>query len=84
MPTGPHAVLSATEEALWSRLGLTDEFFIGVDTVHYTSSFAIACWPGTGESPVGRPAPLDGCNRIPVQCFFEALVAVIDSLDRPT
>jgi hypothetical protein len=31
-----HAVLCATDEASWSRLGLTDELGLGVDTVHYT------------------------------------------------
>jgi hypothetical protein len=31
-----HAVLSATDEASWCRLGLLDEFCLGADTVHYT------------------------------------------------
>ncbi len=31
-----HAVLCATEEASWSRLGLLDELCLGADTVHYT------------------------------------------------
>jgi hypothetical protein len=31
-----HAVLCATGEASWCRLGLLDEFFLSADTVHYT------------------------------------------------
>lgn len=31
-----HAVLCATAEASWSRLGLLNEFLLSVDTVHYT------------------------------------------------
>jgi hypothetical protein len=31
-----HAVLSATEEASWCRLGLLDDLFLSADTVHYT------------------------------------------------
>jgi hypothetical protein len=31
-----HAVLSATEEASWCRLGLLDELCLSADTVHYT------------------------------------------------
>jgi len=31
-----HAVLCATDEASWSRLGLLDELCLGADTVHYT------------------------------------------------
>jgi hypothetical protein len=31
-----HAVLCATNEESWSRLGLLDELLFGVDTVHYT------------------------------------------------
>ena len=31
-----HAVLSATDEASWCRLGLLDELCLGADTVHYT------------------------------------------------
>ena len=31
-----HAVLCATEEESWSRLGLVDDFLFGVATVHYT------------------------------------------------
>jgi len=31
-----HVVLSAAEADSWSRLGLVDELFVSVDTVHYT------------------------------------------------
>jgi hypothetical protein len=31
-----HAVLCATEEASWCRLGLLGEFCLSADTVHYT------------------------------------------------
>lgn len=31
-----HVVLSATDAECWSRLGLVDELFVGVDTVHYS------------------------------------------------
>jgi len=31
-----HAVLSATDEASWCRLGLLDELCLSADTVHYT------------------------------------------------
>jgi len=31
-----HAVLSATEEESWFRLGLVDPFYAGVGTIHYT------------------------------------------------
>jgi hypothetical protein len=31
-----HVVLSAAEAELWSRLGLVDELFVSVDTVHYS------------------------------------------------
>jgi hypothetical protein len=31
-----HAVLCATEEESWCRLGLLDDLFLSVDTVHYT------------------------------------------------
>ena len=31
-----HAVLSATEEESWFRLGLVDPFYIGQGSVHYT------------------------------------------------
>jgi len=31
-----HVVLSAAEAESWSRLGLVDELFVSVDTVHYT------------------------------------------------
>ncbi len=31
-----HAVLCANEEASWCRLGLVDEFFLSIDTAHYT------------------------------------------------
>ena len=31
-----HAVLCATEEESWCRLGLLDTFCLSVDTVHYT------------------------------------------------
>ena len=31
-----HVVLSAAEADSWSRLGLVDDLFVSVDTVHYT------------------------------------------------
>lgn len=31
-----HVVLSAAEAESWSRLGLVDELFVSVDTLHYT------------------------------------------------
>lgn len=31
-----HAVLCATEQAWWCRLGLLDDLYLGADTVHYT------------------------------------------------
>ncbi len=31
-----HVVLSAAEAESWSRLGLVDDLFLSVDTVHYT------------------------------------------------
>jgi hypothetical protein len=31
-----HAVLCASEEASWCRLGLLDDLFLSADTVHYT------------------------------------------------
>lgn len=31
-----HVVLSADEAESWSRLGLVDELFVSIDTVHYT------------------------------------------------
>lgn len=31
-----HAVLCATEQESWFRLGLVDPFYLGADTVHYT------------------------------------------------
>src|SRR5215468_5906670 len=31
-----HAVLCATEQAWWYRLGLLDELYLSADTVHYT------------------------------------------------
>jgi len=31
-----HVVLSAANAECWSRLGLVDDLFVGVDTVHYS------------------------------------------------
>lgn len=47
-----HAVLCASDEESWSRLGLTDEFFLGVDTVHYTVELRDHA-PGRGQRIAG-------------------------------